>query len=123
MESIFMQVLQALLIILIPFFSTQLLKWMSHKIGTQKLAKIKSELDTKSGFAYAVVLFVQQTAKDLDAEGKLGLAEKHLIQRLQGAGLKVNIDEVDILIESVLKTAKNTFGEQWNNLPAPTGMK
>ena len=45
MESILMQVLQALLVIIIPAISTQLFKWLSHHIGTQKLAKIKSELD------------------------------------------------------------------------------
>ena len=119
MESILTQVLQSLLVLIIPFLATHIFIWIGHHIGTQKLAKIKSELDTKRGFAYDVVLFVQQTARGLDSAGKLGMAENHLIQCLQNAGLKVNIDEVDILIESVLKTAKNSFGEQWDNLPAP----
>lgn len=122
METILLQASQALLAILVPFFATQFCIWIGHMIGTQKLTKIKAELDAKSGFAYSVVLFVQQTAKELDAAGKFGMAEKYLVQSLQNAGLKVNINEVDILIESVLKTAKNSFGEEWNKISPPAGI-
>ena len=85
-------------------------------IGVTKAQKINHNLATKQGFAENVVLAIQQQFEALDTKGKYVNSLKTLSSILEAHKIPFTTEELNVLIESSIKTLKNDFKDQWSKV-------
>lgn len=113
MESIFMGYLQELIYLLLTIGIGFLIAYIKKCIGTEGIAKINAEIETKKELAETAVLFVQQVYKHYDGQEKYNEASIWLSAQLAEKGFKISDSEIRALIESALKQCKLVFEDQW----------
>lgn len=84
---------------------------LSQYLGT-KLSKTQREL--VEGFTKQVVLFVQQKYEELDGEEKFDKAYQAISEFLATKKINLSADQIEVMIESALKNAKNEFEGNWS---------
>lgn len=99
--------------ILLPVLAILLAEWLRRKIGSERLQRIQRELETKQELAFLAVQFVEQAFKDIKGYEKYNEAAHWLVMMLNERNINIDGDEVKGLIESSLRTFKDTFGEEW----------
>jgi LL-H family phage holin len=103
------------LAVLIPALVGLLIEYLRRKLGAEKMKKIQDELLTKQQLAMIAIQLVEQFYKDIKGEDKYNKAAEWLSQRCKDYGLVVTAEEIKGLIESAIRTAKDTWGEDWAN--------
>lgn len=106
------------LAIMVPALVTVGVAWLYKRLGVERVAQIREQLETKRALAEAAVLFVQQVYWELDGPAKYNQAAAWLSDMAARYGLEISDDEIKGLIEAALKLLKAEFGEQWEKLPA-----
>lgn len=62
------------------------------------------------------VLFAQQVFGHLEGKQRFKYAKDKAIQRLENKGFKVSEEDINTLIESVLKELKSEYGDNWYDI-------
>lgn len=113
MENSVMQLTGNLLAVLIPVLVGMGIEYLRRSLGSEKLSKLKEELETKQLLAMLAVKFVQQAYQDLAGPEKYNKAAEWLAARATEYGLKLTTEEIKGLIEAALRTLKDQLGEEW----------
>jgi LL-H family phage holin len=113
MREQLIQMAYDVLAIVVPALVTLGIAWLYRRLGVERVAQIREQLETKRGLAEAAVLFVQQVYWELDGPAKYDQAAAWLSDMAARYGLHVTDDEVKGLIEAALKLLKAEFAEQW----------
>jgi tyrosyl-tRNA synthetase len=111
-----LNVIYSLIIVGMGALGTLTFSFLKEKVGIEKLERIKQELENKQKLAKIAVLFIQQVYKDYNGEDKYNKAVEALVSLAVQNKIKLNENEIKLLIESALKSFKNEFGEQWKNV-------
>ena len=82
-------------------------------IGVAKAQKINHNLAATQGFAENVVLAIQQQLEGADTQEKYNKAEEWLSGILTAHKIPFTAEELNVLIESSIKTLKNDFADKW----------
>ena len=107
------------LAIVVPALVTVGAAWLYKRLGVERVAQIREQLETKRALAEAAVLFVQQVYWELDGPAKYDQAAAWLSNMAARYGLEITDDEIKGLIEAALKLLKAEFAEQWyEQMPA-----
>jgi hypothetical protein len=109
MNQIYVNLLLAVISAGIPCLIGGLFTGVMHFIGAQKTAKIISTLQTKSHLASEAVLFAEDAFKELGGPAKLQEAQSNLINRLNGIGVPITLEESDTLVRAAYQTAKTAL--------------
>lgn len=94
-------------------FSYFIIALLKKKLGIENLKKIDHEIQTNQELARLAVLYVQKSFKDVDSQTKYREAFIALSEMLNKKGIALTESEIQILIESSLKTLKKQFGNAW----------
>jgi hypothetical protein len=97
----------------LPVLAVALAELLRRKLGIEKLERIQKELETKQELAFIAVQFIEQVSIDLKGYEKYIEASYWLEGMLAERGIKTSDEEIRGLIESSLRTFKDTFGEEW----------
>jgi len=108
MNSVISSISLDVLAILIPALVGWLIAYVNKKIGTENAKKVEIQIATKKGIVWDAVNFVEQAYKDLDGPGKFAKAEAWLISEAKTVGITLTTDTIKGLIESTVKTMKDT---------------
>ena len=84
-----------------------LITFLRKKIDADKLQLTIEIIET-------AVLFAQQKFGDSAGQIKFEMALQHAAMMLNNKGIKVEKDELENLIESVLRRLKLEYGDSWN---------
>lgn len=114
MEYLTPEVLDTILTTCASLISLFLVSFIRKKIGVEKMRKISEELMLKQELASIAVKFMQQVYGELNGKEKYDKAVDWMTSELNLRGIKINSNEAKGLIESSLKTFKDTFGQEWN---------
>lgn len=97
-----------ILIIVVPLLAGLVGKYIVQIIGTERIAKVKAELATKSELTAKAVALAEQAYNDLDGAGKYEKALDWLSTQALAIGIKITAEEAKGLIEAaVLALKKN----------------
>lgn len=99
--------------ILIPALCIVAIELLRRKLGLEKLKRVQAELDTKKELATLAVKYVEQAYSDLHGPEKYKQAANWLADRSLERGISITMDEIQGLIESAIRMAKDEFGEHW----------
>ncbi len=113
METMIMNVVNDMFVILATAAAGMLVAWLQKKLGVEGMKKVQAELTAKQELAYLAVQFVEQAYKDFDGARKYAQAAEWLANQASERGLKVSAEEMKGLIEATLRTLKDEFGKQW----------
>lgn len=101
-------ILAAVLLIVLSFVGAKLGKYFGSKVDTQQRTLIET-------IAMQVVVYVQQKYGELNGEAKFDKAYLRVSEELAKLGISLTPDQIEVLIESSLKKAKNDFVDNWSN--------
>lgn len=118
MREQLIQLVYDALTILMPALAAAAVAWLYKRLGVERVAQIREQLETKRALAEAAVLFVQQVYYAADGPQKYECAAEWLADRATEMGLPITDSEIQGLIESALKLLKAEFAEQWSKQPA-----
>jgi hypothetical protein len=99
----------------LPLLIALIFKYLNAKIGVEKMAQIKQEINNTSVLAEAAVIFIQQKYPDLANIDKLALASEWLATEASNRGIELSQEQIEGYLESALKIVKDSFGENWNS--------
>lgn len=108
-DNLMLKTIEGLLTLLVLFAA----EYLRRKLGTERIEKIRHELETKKELAEAAVRFVEQVYIDQHGADKLMRAEAWLSGQARARGLKITAEEIDGLIHSALREIKDTYGNSW----------
>ncbi len=80
--------------------------YLRKRIADEKLVVVKN-------IAKDAVIFTQQVFGHLDGKAKLRVAVERVSALLAERGIKAAPQEIEMFIESAVKTAKKEFADQW----------
>ena len=98
-----------LLMVAIITLVTSLVGWVTKKIGTANIEKVKSTLEAKSALVDKGVAFAEQAYKDLDGAEKFEKALDWIESQAAKINLKFTDDELKGLIEAAVNAAKKAL--------------
>lgn len=91
------------------------LTWASIKLAQFFGVRLTSgQRSLIEGFVKNVVIFVQQKYEELDGEEKFDKAYEAISEWLATKKINLTADEIEIMIESALKKAKDEFADSWS---------
>lgn len=98
----------------LPLLITLIFKYLNAKIGVEKMAIIEQEILNASTLAETAVTYIQQKYPNLTAENKKQEAINWLILELDNRNIVLTKEQINAYLESALKIAKDSFGENWD---------
>lgn len=101
------------LAIMIPLLAALGGEYIRRRIGTEKMHRLKEELQAKQELATLAVRFAQQAYKDLGGQERGEKAMAWMAAQAEAKGIPVTEDELQGLIEAALRAVKDEFGEAW----------
>ena len=111
-----MEAIQAELINLIIAVITVLAGLITQKVTSYLKQKgIIAKLEANKELVRIVVNAVEQTYQHLNGEEKLKVAKIELVKLMNEKKIKISEQEVDILIESVVKEMNDVIKKELNN--------
>lgn len=111
---------QTLLAIMLPPLVAVAIEYLRRKIGLERLAYIKAELEAKQELALLAVRFAEQTFKTAKGYEKYDYAAEWLTERLGEKGIIISASEIKGFVEAALRMIKDEFGETWADISAGT---
>ncbi|HBV97790.1 MAG: phage holin, LL-H family protein [Peptococcaceae bacterium BICA1-7] len=121
MGSQLVQIGMDALAVLVPALVALAIEFVRRKLGTEKVAKLARELETKKELASLAVRFVEQVYKDVHGPAKLQEATEWMSARAKQMGVSITPEEIKGLIEAALRDAKDSFGEEWGKVKTAGG--
>lgn len=95
-----------LLMVAIITLITSLVGWVTKKIGTANLEKVKSTMEAKSTLVEKGVAFAEQAYSDLGGQEKYQKVLEWVETQAAKVGLSFNDDEIKGLIEAAVNATK-----------------
>ena len=105
--SILVQVLQGVLVVLIPAIATAVIRFVLKKINETDHAIL-------SHLTALAVQWANQKLEDASNDEKLEAVTNKIIELAKEHGIKVTEAQIDVLIESTVKSIKDTLSDQKN---------
>lgn len=109
MEKIMIDLLTAIAAAVGAGLASLLIMFINKKLGVEKIALIKSQLETKQELANLAVRFAEQAYRDFNGEEKRMAAMAWLQKQASNAGLKMTTQEMNGLIEAAVCSFKKTI--------------
>ena len=103
MEGLVFDILTEIIVLVAVVLAGIGLSWYRDNVKDEKIRKIIAD----------GVLFAQQVYGHLEGEKRFEYAKEEIRYMLSNNGFDVSIDEMDTLIESVLKRLKAEYGDNW----------
>lgn len=116
MEDLILKICSDVIYLLVTIAVGFFIAFLKQKYGTETLKKVQYELETKKELASLAVKFAEQAYANLEGYEKYDKAVGWLTAQANKSGLKFTDDEIEGLIESALRTIKDSFGEEWANV-------
>lgn len=116
MEYLTITMIENILVILVTLFTGFIVAYLHKKLGVEGVQKVKLELELKQELAKLAVKFIEQVYRDYDGREKYALAALWISDRAKELGININEDEIKGLVESILRTFKDEFGERWADI-------
>lgn len=107
------KLLVEIILLIVAIGGTFAVKLIKEQIGVKGMEKIEQELVNKQEIAAIAVKFIEQAYTEYDGEEKFNKAFEYIADRCEELGIKVEPEEIEALIESAVRTFKDTFGESW----------
>ncbi len=118
MQQMITEALMVIIKALVPVLVAFAIQWLRKKIGEERLAQLKWQLELKQDLAIVAVKFAEQAFKDYKGPQKYVEASHYLAARAQEIGLTITDDEIRGLIEWALREIKDQLGNEWANIVA-----
>jgi Bacteriophage holin of superfamily 6 (Holin_LLH) len=112
-----------LLVTLAPVVAALLAEYLRRKIGTERLKRIKAEMEAKQTLVDLGVAFAQQAYWDLEGPERYEKAAVWIAEQAGKIGLTLTDTEAKGLIESAVRALKNyewVPGQILESIPEPT---
>lgn len=90
--------------------------YIQQRWGAERIKKVKENVEALDGIVEAVVLYVQQTERDMGGFYKFEKAFGSVMQLAKDKGVKVNEAEAMVVIEATVKRLKKIYQDAWVNL-------
>ena len=106
METMILQILEGLLFILFNFL-------ILGFILVVKRFLTEKQQETLKAIAEDAVLFAQQIGQAMGSDEKLKTAKDFAVSELNKLGIKITIEQLEVIIEATLLRLKLKYGENW----------
>lgn len=100
--NILFNLLLALIIPCVGLITKHIMSYLKHKGALTKL-------ENNRQIVKVVVQAIEQTYKGIDGNAKLRIAKKEIVQLMKSKNINISENEINLLIESVIKEIKDVI--------------